>query len=381
VLRVTLDVTAVPARPAGAGRYTIELAGALRRRADVELVTVARRGDGDRWSGAADRRPETAVALAPDRRPARLAWEQLRLPRVLEHLGPAVHHSPHYTMPERARLPVVVTVHDCTFLDHPEWHERSKALLFARAIRVAGRRASSLVCVSQTTADRLAELCPTDVPVVVAPHGVDHARFTPEEPGRGADDEALAGLAVADRPLVVFLGTLEPRKGVAGLVRAFDSVAGGHPDALLVIAGQRGWGTDEVARALAVARHRDRVLVTGYLAEPAVPALLRRAAVVAYPALEEGYGLPAIEALACGAPLVTTRGTAMAEAAEGSAVLVEPGNDVELAEAIDGLLAGDRATPARRADGLAAAARRTWDASALRHLEAYRLALDAHVGR
>jgi len=112
---------------------------------------------------------------------------------------------------------------------------------------------------------------------------------------------------------------LEPRKGVASLVSAFDRIASARPDVVLVLGGQAGWGMEATERALDLARHRDRVVRTGYLPDAAVPALLRCAAVVAYPALEEGFGLPALEALACAAPLVTTEGTAMAEFAGDAA--------------------------------------------------------------
>ena len=97
-------------------------------------------------------------AVAPQRRPVRLAWEQIRLPGLLRASDAEVHHGPHYTMPERARLPQVVTIHDLTFLDHPEWHEKSKVRVFGRAIKVAARRAAALVCVSTSTAGRLEEI-------------------------------------------------------------------------------------------------------------------------------------------------------------------------------------------------------------------------------
>ena len=168
----------------------------------------------------------------------------------------------------------------------------------------------------------------------MAHHGVDHERFRPlNRPG--ADRQALEDAGVPlDRPLVVFVGTLEPRKGVVPLIGAFDRLADRERDAVLVLAGQPGWGLEETELALASARHADRIVRTGYVPDATVPALLRQAAVAACPALEEGFGLPALEALACGAPLVTTEGTAMAEVAEGAATLVPPGSVTALADAL-----------------------------------------------
>jgi len=340
------------------------------------VTLVARRPDAGRWT-ALEAGRGGVLAVAPSARPLRLAWEQLRLPAVLARARPDVHHGPHYTMPERARVPVVVTVHDCTFFDHPEWHQRSKVLVFRRAIKVAARRAAAIVCVSAATAERLAAHCDVRGPVVVAPHGVDLTRFRPDEPAAGSDAAALGALGVdPSRPFVAFVGTIEPRKGVPELVGAFDRVAGRHPDAVLVLAGQTGWGGAATERALSAAAHVGRVVRTGYVPDEAVPALLRRATVVAYPSFEEGYGLPALEALACGAPLVTTAGTAMAELADGAAVLVGAGDTAGLAGALDAALGGQDAgaTGGRRARGLAVAAGHTWAASAARHLTAYRLA-------
>jgi glycosyltransferase involved in cell wall biosynthesis len=373
-LALSLDVSAVPDRPGGAGRYTMALACGLSAHPDLTLTLVARRGDAARWQSVGARHLRAEV---PASRPGRLAFEQVGLPALLRSAAVTVHHGPHYTMPARSPVPCAVTIHDCTFFDHPEWHLRTKAAFFRHAIRRAARHAAVLVCVSQVTAERLAANCSVRAPVVVAPHGVDHARFSPAEPSPGADYAALRALGVpTDRPFVGFIGTLEPRKGVAALVGAFDALADSRPDLVLVLAGQTGWGMAETERALAAARHSDRIVRTGYLPEMAVPALLRQAAVVAYPAVEEGFGLPALEALACGAPLVTTEGTAMAELAGGAALLVPPGAEGPLAEALGAALDAGPATD-RRALGLRVAEERTWEASVAEHLRAYALAEQA----
>ena len=232
-----------------------------------------------------------------------------------------------------------------------------------------------MICVSQVTADALVCQLPRFGPrwwwrPTASTTNDSVPRRNPTEPTASL----LGSLGVpVDRQLVVFVGTLEPRKGIVPLVAAFDRLAARRPDTVLVLAGQPGWGMADTERALAQARHGDRIVRTGYVPDAAVPALLRRAAVATYPALEEGFGLPALEALACGAPLVTTQGTAMAEFAGGAALLVPPGDVPALADALGPALDHGRGTE-RRELGISVAAARTWEASAERHLRAYEVA-------
>lgn len=335
-MKVAVDVTAIPAQVTGAGVYVLEVLEALRARADVEVVEV--------------RRPGLTA------RPVRLAWEQVVAPFVERDAD--VWHGPHYTMPLLRRGPVVVTVHDLTFFDHPEWHEAKKVGFFRRMIRLSARRADVLVCVSEATARRLHELLSPTCPVVVAPHGVDHDRFRPS----GAPSPV-------DGPYVLFVGTVEPRKNVPALLRAMEVL---DPSVRLVLAGRAGWGAADVDAG--VARLGDRVVRMGWVEPDVVPALLRGAAAVAYPSFVEGFGLPALEALACGAPLVTTSGTAMADVVEDAALVVPPGDDDALVDALRTLLAGGAEVDRLRRRGPEVAAPHTWARSAERHVEAYRLA-------
>jgi len=365
-VRVALDVSAVPPRPAGAGMYTISLARHLARRTGVELHLLARRTD-ERWTMLA---PGAAVhAVAPDGRPARLAWEQVRTARLVRSLAPDVYHGPHYTLPVRSRVRSVVTVHDLTFFDHPEWHERAKVVYFRAMIKAAVARADAVVCVSDHTASRLRVHAHPRGELVVIPHGVDHDRFSPDG-DESTDLRALARHGISP-PFVAFVGTIEPRKDVPTLVRAFARIAPDHPDMQLVVAGGDGWGTIDARDAVAVSGVATRIVRPGYVPDGVVAAMYRRARLVVYPSLEEGFGLPALEALACGAPLVSTRGSAIEEVVGDAAVLVAPGDADALAHALRQLLGDDRERERLRAAGPVRAAAFTWDRSVAQHVSLY----------
>jgi glycosyltransferase involved in cell wall biosynthesis len=374
-VRALLDVSAVPAQPVGAGVYTIAVARGLAERADIDLHLLARQSDGERWPMLV---PGAVVHTeVPDRRVLRLAWEQTGAERIARAVNPDVWHGPHYTMPLRSPVPAVVTIHDLTFFDHPEWHERSKVIYFRRMIRAAAKRAAVLICVSEYTAGRLRALCDPQGEVLVIPHGVDHSRFNPN--GNVDDDLALLAAHGITPPYLAFAGTIEPRKNLPALVAAFAKVSAAHPEVRLVLAGGDGWGTKATRAAIAESGVATRILRPGYLAGETLVALFRHAAAITYPSLEEGFGLPALEALACGTPLVTSAGTALGEVAGDAALLVSPTDEAALAAALATVL-DDPATAARlRAAGPARAAQFTWAASVENHASAYRRAANASM--
>jgi len=369
-VRVALDVSAVPEHVAGAGRYVVEIARRLPGRG-VATTLVSRRDDADRWRNWS---PDATVApLVPTHRASRLASEAWRLGRSDVARSAEVWHAPHYTMPHSGSTPTVVTIHDLTFFTHPQWHEAAKVAFFRRAIRYAAAHAAALICVSERTARELAAHAPGTAPVVVAPHGVDFTRFTPV----GANDGELLRAAGHDarRPYLLFVGTSEPRKGLDVLLDAFVRVAELDPDVELWLAGQAGWG-ESVDDALSRHAHARRVRRLGYVDEALLPALMRASRAVVYPSRAEGFGLPVLEAMACGSMVVTSADTVMAEVAGEAARLVTVGDADDLAAALGEALGADDAERRRR--GAAAAARAslfTWDASLDHHLRAYEIAM------
>jgi glycosyltransferase involved in cell wall biosynthesis len=237
--------------------------------------------------------------------------------------------------------------------------------------------ADAILAVSAFTAAGIRARFAPAAPVYVAPHGVDHQRFRTEA---APDDLARLREIGVRPPYLSFVGLLEPRKDVPTLVRAFARIAAERPNLRLVIAGGDGWGARAVRDAVAASGVASRILRPGYVPADTVPALLRHAELVVYPSLTEGFGLPALEALACGAALVSTSGSAVEEVVGDAALLVAPGDVDGLTAALDWLLTDPVARVDLALRGPDRARGYTWDASAAVHLEAYRYAAGRRVG-
>jgi glycosyltransferase involved in cell wall biosynthesis len=370
--RVLVDATAVPADRGGVGRYVDNLVAALAV-AGADLAVACQRADADRYGRIA---PDATIVPGPaaiSHRPARLAWEQTGLPLVASQVEADVVHSPHYTLPLRAGRPVVVTVHDATFFTDPELHSQVKATFFRSATRTALRRAARCIAPSEATRSELVRVLDADQQAIdVAYHGVDGRIF--HVPSDDEKRRVQARLGLAGRPYVAFLGMLEPRKNVPTLVRAWVEACQHRDDApALVLAGASGWD-DDVDAAVAAVPPGLRIVRPGYLHVEDLAGYLGGATVVAYPSLGEGFGLPVLEAMACGAPVLTTPRLALPEVGGNAVAYAEP-DDAALAAELAALL--DDA-PRRERLGTAGrdrSERFTWAASAQAHLDSYARAL------
>jgi glycosyltransferase involved in cell wall biosynthesis len=369
-VKVALDVSAVPPQIAGAGRYIAELARRLPD--DVMTTLVTRRGDTTRWH---DLSPRAGVrGLVPNGRAARLAYEAWFVGSSPTARGADIWHAPHYTMPRRGSTPTVVTIHDLTFFTNPEWHERSKVAFFRRAIAYSSEHARVLVSVSDFSARLLEAMIPAHAPIVVAPLGVELEFF---QPVNRDDESVLRGHGLrADVPYIFFVGTVEPRKGLDVLLDAFRDIARDDREVELWLAGQAGWGESPIEAQIEGHPFRARVRRLGFVDDALLPVLYRHARAVAYPSRGEGFGLPVLEAMACGASVVTTHDTVMAEVAGDGARLVPVGNAAALAASLVEVLQSsddDRRQWARHAR--ARAENFTWGACVKQHLVAYEQAL------
>ncbi|MFL6129094.1 MAG: glycosyltransferase family 4 protein [Mycobacteriales bacterium] len=350
------------------GRYVDGLISALGA-AGADFAVACQRADAERFGRMA---PEATIVPGPAavaHRPARLAWEQTGLPLVVQQVGADVLHSPHYTMPLRAGRPVVVTIHDATFFTQPDVHTSIKGPFFRSAIKTALHRAARCVVPSKATRDELVRVLDADsTKLDVAYHGVDRDTF--HVPSDAERQQVQARLGLRNTPYVAFLGMLEPRKNVPSLVRGWVRAVQEREDPpALVLAGGSGWD-EEIDQAITEVPSRLRVLRPGYLRFSDLRGYLGGATVVAYPSHGEGFGLPVLEAMACGAAVLTTQRLSLPEVG-GDAVAYTEGDPESIAQGLTALLDDPEQ---RRRLGEAAVKRAgefTWAASAETHLASY----------
>ena len=370
--RILLDATAVPADRGGLGRYVDGLLTALHAQG-ADLAVACQRADEKRYEGLV---PGARVVAGPAtlaHRASRLAWEQSGLPRVAESVGADVIHLPAYTMPVGAALPTVVTIHDVTLFAEPEQHDPVRTSYIKSATRSAARRATRLIVPSRATRDELVGVLGADpAHIDVAYHGVDHEVF--HRPSEAEVKQVSDRLGLHGCPYVAYLGALEPRKNVPNLIRGWARACAGRDDPpALVLAGSGGWD-DEVDAALATVPLGLRVLRPGYLPCPSLPGFFGGALVVALPSRGEGFGLPVLEAMACGAPVLTTHRGPLPEVGGDAVAYTEP-DAAGIASALTALIDD----PSRRADLAEAAHTRaqefSWTASATAHMASYQRAV------
>jgi glycosyltransferase involved in cell wall biosynthesis len=374
---VLFDATAIPANRGGVGRYVENVVAELVR-LGVTLAVVCQPRDKAAFEAAGVRK---VVTIAPwgGRASARFIWEQLALPGLARRLGATVIHSPHYTFPLVTSRRRVVTIHDLTFFSAPELHGRLKRVFFGTWIRAAKRFRLTVVTPSQATATAyLGETHAQQNTVFAAPLGYDTTVFHPP-----TTDE-IAGFSATLNPSpaswIAFLGTLEPRKNASALVRGYVEAVSPLDRAdrpALLLAGGPGWD-ETVASTVDAARAAGfDVRLLGYLPLEHLRALLGGALITAYPSLGEGFGLPVLEAMACGSAVLTTDRLSLPEVG-GDAVSYTEVDSASIAISLAALLADPSLRDSLAEKGIARASRFTWAACADEHLRAYRAALGAN---
>uniref|UniRef100_A0A7C3APX5 Glycosyltransferase family 1 protein n=2 Tax=Thermorudis TaxID=1649508 RepID=A0A7C3APX5_9BACT len=319
-----------------------------------------------------------AVSRLPTQRPpVRIVWEQTIGPVAARRRRVDLLHAPVNVVPLAGPRPQVLTVHDLAFLHYPEHYPLLKRRYLAALTKLSARRADAVIAVSTQTRDDVVELLAVPPEkVVVVPNGVDGSL----RPVR--DDRLLEAFRRAQglpNEFFLFLGTLQPRKNVEGLLHAYARVRA-EISMPLVIAGARGWRESSIFQLVQKLDLTDQVRFAGYVNPDELALWYSAATVFVYPSLYEGFGLPVLEAMACGVPVITSSVSSLPEVAGDAAILVDPRDTDSLARALRELAGSPRLRAQLAAAGLERSRGFSWERTASETLEVYRRALRRATG-
>ncbi|MFZ6027462.1 MAG: glycosyltransferase family 4 protein [Chloroflexota bacterium] len=350
-MKIALDVQSTLGQKTGIGHYTANLLAALPQ-ADPQNTYVPLD-----WSHA--------PAMRIDRR---LFWQQIALPRRARGARAHVLHVTGFDAPRFKPCPVVLTVHDLIGALFPQQFPPAARWYWGHWLPRSVRWADAIIADSECTRcdlQRLAGIAPERVTVV--PLGVDR-RY--RHPQAAAAMRRVCQQYRLPEQFVLYIGTLEPRKGLDTLVEAFVRLAGRLPHDLVIV-GKEGWATAPLFQQVETLGLAARIHFTGYVADEDLPALYASASVFAFPSRYEGFGLPPLEAMACGTPVVCSNASSLPEVVGDAGLLVPPDAPTALANALEQVLVSPELHAALKERGHQQAGRFTWEETARRTLAVY----------
>jgi glycosyltransferase involved in cell wall biosynthesis len=358
-VKVLVDVTTWCPGRTGVGLYTEHVLRSWLALGQDELILATNTDDREFVEIAAQK-------IGP-RMPIRAVWMQTALALQAAKLKPDAAFFPNYMAPLTLaaglpRVPYVVTVHDLAIFLYPETFTFKKRVLQRLLLPTLARGAAAILTPSEATRRDVLRILPVRPENVVAVPLAADARFhTPPDALTIARERQNLQLP---QHFLLAVGTLEPRKNLVRLIEAFEHIAPAHPDVHLVLAGGRGWKDEGIARTLNASRQKDRIHPVGYVSPDALKVLYHEAIALCYPSLYEGFGLPVVEAMASGAPVLTSRGSSLDEVADGAAIAVDPLQVEEIAHGMTRLIEDTALRQNLRHRGLARAAELSWQKTA-----------------
>jgi glycosyltransferase involved in cell wall biosynthesis len=383
-MRIAIDYTAAIRQGAGIGNYVRSLVDALLTQDSTNQYTLLTSGRPTREHPfpKADNVRGRSIII-PDRY-LNILWYRWRLPlHATLFTGQVdIYHGPDFVLPPiSVNVRKVVTVHDLAFVEHPEYAVPKLAAFLNKVVPEAVAAADVIAAVSQATSQTLIEHFKTpSEKITIIPNGIRPYFHRITDPILLSATLHKFGLK---HPLVLGVGTLEPRKNHLGLIKAFhkaQSVAGKRPrPAMLALAGGPGWLYDETQQLIAKLKLEKKVRFLGRVTDLELITLYSMADVFVFPSFFEGFGVPLIEAMACGAPVVTSNTSSMPEVVGDAAVLIDPHNTTQIANAILQVLENEHLCVKLRQKGYTRAQQFTWAKSASKMLSVYTRLFDGAI--
>ncbi len=370
-MRIALDCRTVTAPKTGDRTYALTLSRALAA-VDPENEYLFYTWEETTLTASTNPRVESVNLPASPR----WTWTPFAFPLDLRRRKADIAHV-QYLVPPLAPCSVITTIHDVAFRRFPKLFPLKHRLLLNALIPASIHNAAMVITGSEATKRDLIELFDApDDKVVVTPYAVD-ASYQPRE--REQARRVVRERFGIEGPYVLSVGVIQPRKNLPRLVRAFSRLSGKVPHRLVLV-GKEGWASEELKEAVGACRPGREPIFTGYVADADLPDLYAGADLFVYPSLYEGFGLPVLEAMACGTAVVTSTTSSLPEVAGDAAALVEPTDVKALAEAMLRLLQDAPAREALAAKGLARARTYSWERTARETIQVYEQVATGSIG-
>ncbi len=370
VIRVCIDYSSAIAHAAGVSRYVRDLTHALAARTgDVALTLVHNRPGQFKPNQAHPSLPSVSLKYGiRSWRAAMLGGGRLFGNAITSRMDFDVYHGPDCIAPATGK-PTVLTIHDLTVLSHPQFHSKPNRVFMRLALPTMVRRATVIIADSESTRREVIKRLGVhrDTLTVIYP-GINHERFHQVAPAAAA--RQVASALKIDKPYVLALGTLEPRKNLITLLRAFAGTIRDH-ECQLVLAGSPGWGRNELENTVAALGLASRVHITGYVADELLASLYSAAMTFVYPSWFEGFGFPVLEAMACGTPVICSNTSSIPEIAGDAALLCHPGDAATMGAQLRELAANPDQRRIMGERGLRQAAKFRWSRAADETIQTY----------
>jgi glycosyltransferase involved in cell wall biosynthesis len=370
-MRVGIDVRCAYGKKTGVGYYTYHLLKALFRLDADNRYRL--------FFNSLKERPEAifqgenlSLVQPPFRLPNRVLhffWRYLHFPAIERFIGPVeVFHSPNYQLIPTKSAATVITVYDLAFLKFPEVTMLTAKLHYARKIFDYVQGADLVIAISENTKNDLLELTRiTEEKIVVVPGACDEKFRQINDPCRLEEVEKKYGI---QKDYILFVGTIEPRKNLARLLRAYHRIKD-KVDAQLLLVGPKGWRDKEIYQTYDRLHLSEMVKFLGYVSEEDLPYLYNGALFFVYPSIYEGFGLPPLEAISCGCPVIASRVSSLPEVLGEAALYVDPQDENEIAGGILHLYEDAQQRKRLSGLGLAQAKKFSWEKSAKMTLAVY----------
>lgn len=374
-----IGIDGIPLRDikTGVGHYTFELAKALALAAPENQLEILSPFDFESSSSGENVEDSLPANLQFTRVKVNLLernWWTIGLPRYIKRKSLGLFHGTNFDIPLWRRCPTVLTVHDLSSILHPETHEARHVRRERRRLPLMARSATQIVTPSESVRREIIEHLHVPPEKVTAVPAAARSIFRPLPPEQTVATRKRLGV---EDEFLLFVGTIEPRKNLVTLLAAYRQLLDATElQPQLVIAGKRGWLTDEVFTSVREMGIEKRVRFTGYLSDSDLCALYSSCRIFIYPSIYEGFGLPPLEAMACGAPVIASSIPSILEVVGNAAQLTVPGRVDDLAQSLVPLLGDEKERARLSLAGLKRALQFSWNHTAQLMLGVYREACE-----